>query len=67
MIKNGEPFENFSKRLYGFLVMKGIRYDKTYRHNITRKIGWVYTMTDELSEALKEWKSLNPNKKSQER
>ena len=61
-VKNGEDFENFSKKLYGFLVMKGFRYDRDYKHNGTGKTCWVYIMTDELSEALKEWSNINPTK-----
>lgn len=61
MIKNGDLFENFSKKLYGFFVMKGIRYDTKYKHNDTGKWCWVYTMNDELSAALKEWQSNNPD------
>jgi hypothetical protein len=62
MIKKGEQFENFSKKLYGFLVMKGIRYETKYKHNDTGKWCWVYNMTDELSKALKEWGAQNPKK-----
>lgn len=61
MTRSNEIFENFSKKLYGFLVMKGIRYDRKYKHNETGKWCWVYTMTDELSAALKEWQSNNPD------
>ena len=59
-VKNGEVIEIFSKRLYGFLVMKGFRYDRDYKHRETGKTCWVYTMTDDLSSALKEWASQKP-------
>ena len=59
-VMNGEQIEIFSKRLYGFLVMKGIRYDREYKHFETNKTCWVYTMTDELSNALREWAANKP-------
>lgn len=59
-VKNGEPIEIFSKRLYGFLVMKGFRYDRDYKHWETGKTCWVYTMSDELSAALREWAAQKP-------
>lgn len=58
---NGDKFECYSKKLYGFLVMKGIRYDRTFKHNETQRICWVYTMTEELSKALLDWKMSKPN------
>lgn len=51
----GEKFECYSKKLYGFLVMKGISYEYTFVHRKTKKRCWVYIMSKELSEALKEW------------
>lgn len=59
-VKNGEPIEIFSKRLYGFLTMNGYRYDREYQHNTTGRTCWVYTMSDELSASLKEWSASKP-------
>lgn len=61
MKKEGQNFECYSKKLYGFLVMKGIRYERKFRHNQTNKWCWVYIMNQELSDALVEWKSSRPN------
>ena len=62
MKENGQKFECYSKKVYGFLVMKGFRYDRSFKHNVTARTCWVYNMTPELSEALIEWKNNNPNK-----
>ena len=53
MLNNNErkEFECYSKKLYGFLVMKGFRYERSFKHSQTGRICWVYTMTDELSSA----------------
>ena len=59
-VENGEQIEIFSKKLWGFLTMKGFRYDRDYTHFESGKTCWVYTMTDALSDALKEWSSHKP-------
>ena len=56
----GQKFECYSKKLYGFLVMKGFRYERSFKHNKTQRICWVYEMNDELSAALIEWKKNKP-------
>ena len=53
----GEKFECYSTKLYGFLVMKGIRYEYTFVHNETNKRAWVYKMDTKLSIALTEWRA----------
>ena len=62
MVRNNErkEFECYSKKLYGFLVMKGFRYERSFKHSQTGRICWVYTMTDELSSALTEWRNNKP-------
>lgn len=64
MIKNLEKkeFECYSKKLYGFLVMKGFRYERSFKHSQTGRICWVYKMDDALSAALTEWKNSRPEK-----
>lgn len=61
MKKEGQLFECFSKKLYGFLVMKGHRYERSYKHNETSRVCWVYIMTPELSRDLLEWKKNRPD------
>ena len=56
----GQNFECYSKKLYGFLVMKGFRYEKSFKHNETGRLCWVYKITPELSQALIEWKMSRP-------
>lgn len=60
MTKIGEKYECYSKKIYGFLTMKGIRYDRTFKHRDTGKKCWVYTMTQEISDALVEWSANKP-------
>lgn len=60
MKENGQKFECYSKKLYGFLVMKGFRYERSFKHNETSRVCWVYEMTQELSDALVEWKNSRP-------
>jgi hypothetical protein len=67
MTNIGERYECYSKKIYGFLTMKGFRYDKTFKHKTTGKKCWVYTMTEELSVALKEWTMGRPEKEKEER
>ena len=62
MNKDVKGFECYSKKLYGFLVMKGFRYERSFKHSQTGRVCWVYTMTDELSAALTEWKENRPVK-----
>ena len=62
MTNIGEKYECYSKKIYGFLTMKGFRYDKTFKHKTTGKKCWVYTMTPELSQALTEWTMSRPEK-----
>ena len=40
--------------------MKGFRYDREYKHIETGRTCWIYTMTDELSAALREWAANKP-------
>lgn len=63
MKKNGEKFECYSRKMHGFFIMKGIRYDDSFKHNVTGKTCWTYTMTDELSKAIKEWQNARPDNK----
>lgn len=62
MKQNGEKFECYSKKLYGFLIMKGLRYERSFKHNETGRTCWVYDMSPELSAALIEWKQNRPVK-----
>lgn len=62
MTNIGEKYECYSKKIYGFLTMKGFRYDKTFKHKTTGKKCWVYIMTPELSQALTEWSNNKPEK-----
>ena len=62
MTNIGEQFECYSKKTYGFLTMKGFRYDRTFIHKTTKKKAWVYTMTEELAAALREWTENKPSK-----
>lgn len=55
MKENGEIYECYSKKIYGFLTMKGFRYKNIFKHNTTGKRCWTYEMTEELSQALYEW------------
>ncbi len=60
MINKG--FECYSKKLYGFLTMNGMRYERSFKHNQTQRVCWVYEMTPELSDLLKQWSDNSPNK-----
>lgn len=61
MKENGQKFECYSKKLYGFLVMKNFRYEISFKHNKTNKTCWVYEVTPEFSAALLEWKKNKPS------
>jgi hypothetical protein len=56
----GDKYECYSKKIYGFLTMKGIRYEYHFKHKTTNKCCWVYIMTEEVSQALKEWTDNKP-------
>lgn len=56
----GQKYECYSKKLYGFLVMRGFRYERSFKHNETQRVCWVYDMTPELSAALIDWKKNRP-------
>lgn len=58
----GEKYECYSKKIYGFLTMRGFRYEYHFKHKITDKRCWVYIVTNELSDALTEWTINKPNK-----
>lgn len=60
MRKIGQEFECYSKRLYGFLTMNGVRYERIFTHKDTGKTCWVYIMSTELSELLIKWKNNRP-------
>lgn len=57
MTNIGEKYECYSKKTYGYLTMRGFRYEYFFVHKTTKKRCYVYIMTEELSEALKEWSS----------
>ena len=63
MKQNGEIYECYSRKVFGLLTMKGIDYKSTFIHKDSGKKAWVYIMTDEISQALIEWKNSNPNQK----
>lgn len=56
----GEKYECYSKKIYGFLTMKGFRYEYQFKHKETKKNCWVYLVTEELSKALTEWTNNKP-------
>lgn len=58
-----KEFECYSKKLYGYLVMKGVRYNRSFKHSKTGRICWVYEMTPELSNILTEWTQNKPDNK----
>lgn len=58
--EEGQAFECFSKKLFGFLTMNGVRYERSYKHNTTQRTCWIYVMTPELSELLVKWKESKP-------
>jgi len=51
----GDKLECYSKKFYGFLTMKGIRYEYSFKHNTTGRTAYVYTVTEEIIELMKEW------------
>lgn len=61
-VENGGKFECYSRKLFGFLTMKGFRYERRFVHGITGNTCWVYIVNDELSDALTQWHSEKPNK-----
>lgn len=51
----GSKYECYSKKVYGYLTMKGFRYEHTFIHNTTKRKAWVYIVSKELAKALKEY------------
>ena len=62
MTNIGEYYECYSKKIFGFLTMKGFRHERTFKHYKTKKVCWVYKMDEKLSKALKEWSAGKPPK-----
>ena len=50
-----EYYECFSENLYNYLVNKGFKSIRTYKHNKTKVTCHVFKVTKELSEALYNW------------
>ena len=50
-----EYYECFSENLYNYLIDKGFKSIRTYKHNKTKVTCHVFKITKELSEALYNW------------
>lgn len=62
----GENYQCYSRKVYGFLLMKGFRYEYSFIHNKTKKKCWVFKVTEELTHALSEWTTLKEQSKNKE-
>lgn len=51
----GNNYECYSKKVFGYLTLKGHRYKYSFIHNRTDAKCWVYEMTKELSQSLKDY------------
>lgn len=56
-------FKCFSVPLMKFLLDKGLRYELIAIDPSSNKKFWLFIQSENLSGALKEWSSNNPNKK----
>lgn len=54
---NQKTYNCFSPKQFQFLVAKGNFPIAQYRHHKTKKVFWVFIITDQLSETLTEWSS----------
>lgn len=54
-------YECFSERQHGFLIYKGFKEVRNYKHNKTGVICHVYKITPELEVVLKLWSETKPS------
>lgn len=55
-------YECYSEGLHNYLIKNGLRPIRSFVHNKTKVVCYVYLMTSELSKLLNEWTETNPNR-----